>query len=83
MRDVIFSVHRACLSQLTARAEEGNHSIDAQASSSMDLHQQAREALKESLGEKHSECRIRLVQSYPDLRRLRCTYWPCLGTTRN
>jgi len=83
MREIIFTVRRPCLSHLTARAEEGNHSIDAQASSSLDLHRQAREALKESLGEKHSECRIRLVQRYPDLHRLRCNYWPTLGTTWN
>ena len=78
MREIVFTVERPCRHQLIARAEEGNSSIDAEASSSIDLHRRAREALKVSLGARHSECRILLVKIYPGLESLRCTYWPCL-----
>jgi hypothetical protein len=78
MREIVFTVERPCRHQLIARAEEGNSSIDAEASSSIDLHRQARQALKMSLGARHSECRILLVKVYPGLESLRCTYWPCL-----
>jgi hypothetical protein len=78
MREIVFTVERPCRHQLIARAEEGNRSIDAEASSSIDLHRQARQALKVSFGARHSECRILLVKQYPGLESLRCTYWPCL-----
>ena len=78
MREIVFTVERPCRHQLIARAENGTGSIDAEASSSLDLHRQARQALKVSFGARHSECRILLVKIYPGLESLRCTYWPCL-----
>lgn len=78
MREIVFTVERPCRHELIARAEEGNRSIDAKASSSLDLHRCAREALKVSLGARHTECRILLVKHYSGLESLRCTYWPFL-----
>jgi hypothetical protein len=78
MREIVFNVERPCHHQLIARVEEGNRSIDAEASSSLDLLRRAREALKNSLGASHSDCRILLEKRYPGLESLRCTFWPFL-----
>lgn len=78
MRQIVFAVERHSHHQFIARAEAGNRSIKAAATSSIDLHRRARDAVRVCLGSSHSECRILLEKRYPGLESLCCTFWPFL-----